>query len=86
MEKKIIISNQHHSHSKNNSINPSHPNILQNSKTLNTSRITKMNTKKMPNKRITKNKRNRQRTNNTNVISKAMLSSKEILIYLPLIS
>lgn len=45
-----------------------------------------MNTKKMPNKRITKNKRNRRRTNNTNVISKTMLSSKEILIYLPLIS
>ncbi len=84
--KKIIINNRNHSHTKNNSINPVNPHILLNikSKIPNMSKITKMNIKKMVIKRI-KNKRN-QNTNKPNIISKIMLSLKEILIYLPLIN
>lgn len=83
--KNIIINNRDHSLTKNNFINPTHPNILLNSKTLNTIKWIKMNKKNMGNKRITKNKRN-QNTKKPNTILNKMLSLKKILIYLPSIN
>lgn len=85
--KKIIITNNRdHSHTKNNSINPAHPNISLNNKTHNMSKIIKMNIKKQVNKKITKNKRKHQNINKVNIFSMIILSRKEILIYLQLIN